>query len=98
MESLGLGNSPAEAKKAEAPYQTPKKASQKGPDTELQKKLTFEDDGGGKDPVEAAKDYGRMGVYSADKKPLTAEQKRQKRAAAEEADRKRVEMITKKQI
>jgi len=48
--------------------------------------------------VEAAKDYGRLGPYSADKKPLTAEQKRQKRAAAEEADRKRVEMITKKQI
>ena len=95
---MGLGNSPAETKKAEAPYQTPQKASQKGVDTELQKKLTFVDDGGGKNPVEAAKDYGRMGAYSVDKKPLTAEQKRQKRAAAEEADRKRVEMITKKQI
>ena len=74
-EALGLGNSPAETKKAEAPDQTPQKASQKGTDTELQKKLTFVDDAGGKDPVEAAKDYGRLGPYSADKKPLTTGQK-----------------------
>ena len=97
-EALGFGNSPAPTKKAEAPNQTPQKASQKDPDTELKKQLTFVDDGGGKDPVEAAKDYGKMGAYSADKKPLTADQKRQKRAAAEQADIKRVEMITKKQI
>ena len=95
---MGLGNSPAETKTAQAPYQTPQKVSQKGTDAELKKQLTFVDDGGGKDPVESAKDYGRMGPFSADKKPLTAEKKRQKRAAAEEADRKRVEMMTKNHI
>ena len=68
------------AKEIPTTHQTPQQKHQQGGGT-VSKKLNFVD-GGGKVPVEVAKNHETGDPYTADKKTLNGEQKRQKKSSS----------------